>query len=104
MTDKTLTMTDAEVIDHLRYQLAECQEQKDELNQECRRMEIRIVECQAREKVLRDALADGISGATKEDIKQAKRDALLEFADLLDAKRIRWVYPLEIRQRAKELE
>jgi hypothetical protein len=42
-----------------------------------------LAECQAREKVLRDALADGISGATNEDIKQAKREALLEAADYL---------------------
>ena len=41
-----------------------------------------LAECQAREKVLRDALADGISGATKEDIKQAKREALLEAAEV----------------------
>jgi len=64
-------------------QLNEAIEQRDLSLSEHSKTMRQLAECQAREKVLRDALADGISGATNEDIKQAKREALLEAADYL---------------------
>ena len=64
----------ADEIKSLRRQLAEANETLKDHGEIQADLCRQLAECQAREKVLRDALADGISGATKEDIKQAKRE------------------------------